>query len=88
MILSGDPALLGEGMTPNEDLTHHVSNVERGMALSDVDSLIFRDPKTFCAGELHNHLPIWERLASRNPSNAQTEVLDWLKKKVSVFSYF
>ena len=75
-------------MTPNKDLATHVSNVEQGIALGDVNSLTLRAPQTLYGGELHNHVQSWIEMAARNASPTHLEVLTWIEHKVSVFPYF
>jgi len=48
----------------------------------------FRDPETFVAGELHNHLEQWEAIADEIPTPEQLQVLRWIREKVSIFDYF
>ena len=47
-----------------------------------VDDIVFRDPKYFKAGSLHNCLPEWGRL------NPPEEVRDWLENGVRLESMF
>ena len=50
--------------------------------------MIFRDPSSFHAGELHRHYPAWERLVSGDPSPQQAQVLTWIRHRVAVCDYF
>ena len=80
-------AVSGE-MTARE-LMQKVTRVEQGEIIRDVNELSFRDPSNFRAGELHAHYSFWEKVAERCPKMAaQTNVLDWIKNKVSIFPYF
>ena len=40
---SGNPVLVGKDMTPNQDLVAHVSQVAKGLALGDVNTLTLRE---------------------------------------------
>ena len=43
----------------------------------------------FRAGDLHAQYSFWESAAERCPEMAtQTDVLDWIKDKLSIFPYF
>ena len=75
-------------MTADEVLQKKVACVERGEAIGDVRELFFRDPDHFRAGELHSHSSFWETISERNPSTMKTEVLGWIRDKVSIFPYF
>ena len=75
-------------MTAIQNLVAHVSQVEKGLALGDVNTLTLRDPRTFHVGELHNHVQSWTAMASRNPFPNHVEVLTWIELRVSVFPYF
>ena len=80
-------AVRGE-MTARE-LMQKVTRVEQGEIIRDVNELSFRHPSNFRAGELHAHYSFWEKVAERCPKMAaQTDVLDWIKNKVSIFPYF
>ena len=80
-------AVSGE-MTARE-LMQKVTRVEQGEIIRDVNELSFRDPSNFRAGELHAHYSFWEKVVERCPKMAaQTDVLDWIKNKVSIFPYF
>ena len=84
----GTPIKVGRKMTADEVLQKKVACVERGEAIGDVRELFFRDPDHFRAGELHSHSSFWETIAERNPSTMKTEVLGWIRDKVSIFPYF
>ena len=61
MVVSGEVA-------PNTGLDRIVTRVETGEVVGHVSQLVFRDPDTFRAGELHRHFPFWETIAGRHPS--------------------
>ena len=57
--------------------------------IGDIHEITFRDPNHFRAGELHAHYSFWESVAERCCEMATpTDVLDWIKDKVSIFPYF
>ena len=60
----------------------------QGDALGTVSELQFRDLDHFCAGELHNHVGQWEEIVGTVPSPQQTQVLHWIRPKVSVEDFF
>lgn len=84
----GTPIKVGREITADEALQRKVACVELGEALGDVRELFFRDPNLFRVGELNSHLSFWERIAERKPSTTKTEVLGWIRNKVSIFPYF
>lgn len=75
-------------MKADEVLQRKVACVERGEAIGDVRELFFRDPDNFRARELRSHSSFWETIAERHPSTTKTEVLGWIRDKVSLFLYF
>ena len=62
--------------------------VENGEIIGHVEELLFRDPDTFVAGELHKRITQWAEIAKLAPSSHQEEVLSWIGNKVSIFPYF
>ncbi len=52
----------------------------------DIKPLPFRDPSTFVAGDLHNHLTQWQHIIGDN--NWNSEVLDWIKHCGDITKYF
>ncbi|KAK3732310.1 hypothetical protein QZH41_020462, partial [Actinostola sp. cb2023] len=70
---------------PTEEIIH---STIKGDRLGDPSTLSFRDPETFVAGELHNHLEQWEAIADEIPTPEQLQVLRWIREKVSIFDYF
>ena len=84
----GNPLVVSDEMTAR-GLEHKVTRVERGEVIGNVHELPFRDPNRFRAGELHAHHSFWENVAERCPEMAtQTDVLDWIRHKVSIFPFF
>ena len=55
--------------------------------LAKIEQLRFFDTKFFRAGEIHNHLPVWERLLSGH-SSPQVSFIDivWQGVKIDRFS--
>ena len=84
----GKPIVVGNEMTAR-GLEHKITRVERGEVIGNVHKLSFRDPNHFRVGELHAHYLFWESVAERCPEMAtQTDVLNWIKHKVSIFRFF
>lgn len=83
----GEPLWTGLGSTVvyNQE---KVSRVSRGHQLGDPSELLFRDPASFRAGELHKHVAEWMEMIGDNPRAKQKEVLGWIQKKASIFPYF
>lgn len=65
-----------------------VDAVAAGQQLANVSMLAFRDPESFIAENLHNHTAVWEHIAEIAPYEQTSLVLDWIRNKVSVFSFF
>ncbi len=51
----------------------------------DIQTLPFRDPSTFVAGNLHNHLSQWQNNIGHNDWNS--EILNWIKHGVDITKY-
>lgn len=83
----GTPVDVGGEMTVEKGMKAKVSLVEHGEMIGDVGWLRFRDPNSFVAGKLHDHMTFWRELAERHPFSKQEEVLDWIGNKVSIFRY-
>ena len=75
-------------MAANALLDIIVEHVPRGKVVGNVKDLVSGGPKYFRAGELHHHVAYWKKIAEKHVSPTQTEVLGWIKNKVSVFEYF
>ena len=84
----GNPFNFGAAMAANERIDPLLERVQRSAIIGDIKDLIFRDPAYFRAGELHHHLPHWEKIAEKNGSATQTDVPGWINNKVSVFENF
>ena len=65
-----------------------VEAVAARQQLANVSMLAFRDPESFTAGNLHNHTAVWEHIAAIASYEQTSLVLDWIRNKVSVFSFF
>ena len=48
----------------------------------NMNDLLFTDPSSFRAGEIHKHIPVWERILENNPFKEQ--ILQWLQYGVDV----
>ncbi len=64
-------------VTTGDEVSHDVS------IPFDIKTLPFRDPSTFVAGNLHNHLPQWQHIIGDNDWNS--EVLDWIKHDITKY---
>ena len=47
-----------------------VARIEIGEK-GNMNDLLLRDPSGFRAGEIHKHIPVWERILENNPSKEQ-----------------
>ena len=65
-----------------------VDAVAARQQLANVSMLAFLDPESFTAGNLHNHTAVWEHITAIAPYEQTSLVLDWIRNKVSVFSFF
>lgn len=68
-------------MTANNAHTEQgfVDTVAAGQQLADASLLAFRDPDSFRAGSLHNHVEAWEHIADIVPYEQSSLVLDWIR---------
>jgi len=73
----------GLGVTVNDLAGRDLDPVVQGVQLGNPADLLFRDPSSFRAGELHNHYEQWVRFGTQ-----QKEVLGWIRNKVSIFPFF
>ena len=81
----GEPCGSSKGETATDDC---IQKIIHGEAFGHPSDLIFRDPNSFRAGELHAYYPVWEKLAGPDPTPQQVQVLQWIRERVSVFDYF
>lgn len=51
----------------------------------NVNEIPFRDPSCFRAGEIHHHMPAWERILENNLSKNQ--IMPWLEHGVDVKAF-
>ena len=65
-----------------------VERITNGAQLADLSKLRFRDPSSFQAGALRQHLEEWLDIIENPPPLQQMEVLKWVQDRVSVFHYF
>ena len=65
-----------------------IRDVLEGSKTADFSILAFRDPDAFVAGNIHNLLPSWNRIAAVAPFDRAQEVLKWIKYKVDVHDFF
>jgi len=86
--LHGNPVTVITGMTANSSVTQVISKVECGETIGDIGDLIFRDPRQFRAGELHNNVGYWEEIVRKNPSEQHATILGWVRDKVSILPFF
>lgn len=48
----------------------------------DLGTLTFRDPDSFKAGEIHNHIPMWGKILENSPERDQ--ILRWIQYGVNI----
>ena len=58
-----------------------VARIEMGEK-GNMNDLLFRDPSSFRAAEIHKHVPAWEYILENNPFKEQ--ILHWLQYGVDV----
>jgi hypothetical protein len=56
--------------------------------MGDVKDVCFRNPDNFKAGALHDHYSFWQEISYVLPLEKQSEILGWIKNRVSVQPYF
>ena len=78
----------GEEVTVSDIPQNTINKLVQGECLADLSQLLFQDPDCFSAGELHNHLHEWNHIVGTQASPQQTQILNWIANKVSVFDYF
>ncbi|KXJ06330.1 Protein LIGHT-DEPENDENT SHORT HYPOCOTYLS 5 [Exaiptasia diaphana] len=83
----GNPVVVSGGVTANEDLGKLVGKVQHGAAIGDIDHLVFRDPKCFRAGELHQCARYWDEILDTSADQIQADVRTWIHDKVSIFPF-
>ena len=65
-----------------------VQNICARKVVPDISSLHFCNPDVFIAGQLHLYDELWERIAALTSSDHADEVLDWIKNKCSLYTFF
>lgn len=83
----GNPVKAGGGMAANVRLAPVADRVTKGQTVGRVEELCFRDPDSFCPGELHRNVEYWEATIQEQSSTIQSDVLRWIRDKVSVFEF-
>ena len=78
----GNPVKVGREIAAcDHDRLH---KIRKGELISDISELLFRDPTRFRAGELHNHFEYLQHIAQGSTSPQQTQILEWIRDKVSI----
>ena len=65
-----------------------IRDVLKGSKTADVSMLAFRGPDASMAGNIHNCLPSWQRIAAVAPYDRAQKVLKWIEHKVDVHDFF
>ena len=84
----GNPVQSSGEVTVAEVPQAMITQLVHGQCLADLSQLRFRHPDSFSAGELHHHLHEWNQIVGSPASPQQTQVLNWVANKVSIFDYF
>ena len=74
-------------MTLNHHLEHIVDSVIKGTAIGQISDLHFRAPDSFRPGELHRNVSTWEHLFADQQTPMQSDILRWIRNKVSIFEF-
>ena len=78
-----------QGTTNNAHISDEDINlVLQGNSFADMSRLVFRDPDTFRAGELHRHTPQWNVLLDNMHDERFSEVRAWIVNGVDVTKFF
>ena len=77
-----------EGATARPFDFDFILDISRGKINPDIRELKFRDANTFVAGRLHDHIECWEKIVDLAPYDEAFEVLEWIRNKVSLHTYF
>ena len=83
----GNPIKAGGGMAAYVCLAPVAYRVMRGQTVGRVEELCFRDPDSFCPGKLHRNVEYWEATIQKQFSTIQSDVLRWIRDKLSVFKF-
>ena len=65
-----------------------INLVLQGNSFAEMSRLVFRDPVTFRAGELHRHAPQWNALLDDMRDKRFSEVRAWIINGVDVTKLF
>ena len=68
-------------MTSVGKISADVARIEMGEK-GNMNDLLFTDPSSLRAGEIHKHIPVWGRILENNPFKEQ--ILQWLQYGVDV----
>lgn len=60
--------------------------VSKGIAHASPQDVIFRDPRSFVAGELHRHQSYWKLILSEHPK--KDEILSYIVRGVNISDFF
>ena len=63
-----------------------VEMVSAGSILASPTQVIFRDPRTFVAGEVHRPLDLWDRVVQEYPK--RQDIFTFLSQGVKVSDFF
>lgn len=63
-----------------------VVSVSEFSVKASVKDILFKDPESFLAGEIHRHVGEWETILGFNPK--QQEIMHYIRHKVNVLEYF
>ena len=76
-----------QGTSPFVGPLPSLSMVVASPGLAKIEQLRFFDPTFFRAGEIHNHLPVWERLLSGH-SSSQVNFINIVQEDVKIDCFF
>ena len=78
-----------QGMANNTHISEEeITSVLQGNTLAVMSRLVFRDPDSFRAGELHRHIEQWHTLLDGMNDERFSEVRDWITFGVDVTKFF
>ena len=63
-----------------------IQEVSMGHWKASAEDLVFRNPSSFIAGELHKHVPTWTQILEG--FHKKEEILKYLSNGVSIFDFF
>lgn len=83
--INGIPVEASGGVTVSQESLERIINEH---SYSDPADLGFRDPLSFRAGELHANFDFWDTTVGICLTAQQTQVLSWIRDKVSILPHF